>query len=93
MAAKSVTVVDIRDQGSFKNARISGAISVSDQNIDEFKKTTDKAKPLICYCYHGHSSQMAAAYFVEEGFQEVYSLDGGFENWKLNFPVDQTNSA
>jgi len=30
-------------------------------------------------CYHGNSSQSAAAYLVGQGFAEVYSLDGGIE--------------
>jgi len=32
-------------------------------------------------CYHGISSQSAAAYLAEQGFRDTYSLDGGFEAW------------
>ncbi len=32
-------------------------------------------------CYHGISSQGAAQYLVNQGFEEVYSVDGGFEAW------------
>jgi thiosulfate sulfurtransferase len=37
------------------------------------------------YCYHGNMSQSAAAYFGEQGFEEAYSMDGGFSDWEVNF--------
>jgi len=36
----------------------------------------------------GHISQSAAAYLVNQGFSEVYSLDGGFELWRHTYPSD-----
>jgi len=45
-------------------------------------------QPLIVSCYHGHSSQSAAAYLAHQGFSDVYSLDGGFEGWRNQFPQD-----
>ena len=52
--------------------------------VSEFD--TDKNKPLVVYCYHGISSQGAAAYFSEKGFKEVSSMIGGFEGWLSAFP-------
>jgi thiosulfate sulfurtransferase len=40
---------------------------------------------LLVYCYHGNMSQSAAAYFGEQGFEEAYSMDGGFSDWEVNF--------
>lgn len=39
-------------------------------------------------CYHGNSSQSAAAYLVSQGFSDVYSLDGGFELWRSTYPAE-----
>ena len=79
---EAVSIVDIRDEDSYRESHITGAVSLSDQNMDEFLKITDKEKSLICYCYHGMSSQSAAKYFVNQGFKKVYSLIGGFEQWR-----------
>lgn len=38
--------------------------------------------PLVVVCYHGISSQNAAQYLHEQGFDDVYSLDGGFQAWR-----------
>jgi len=78
-----VTVADIRDPQSYHAAHIEDAVQVNDNNVQEFVANSDKTKPLLVYCYHGHSSQSAAEYFATMGFIEVYSMDGGFEAWRL----------
>ena len=53
--------------------------------MDTFLADTDKTLPLIVCCYHGHSSQNAAEYFSEQGFGDVYSVDGGYEAWRQKY--------
>ena len=81
----SATIVDIRDYASFQSGHIPNAIHLSDDTIQQFISSTDKGKPLVVYCYHGISSQGAAAYFSEQGFKEVSSMTGGFESWRAAF--------
>jgi thiosulfate sulfurtransferase len=88
LAQKSVNIVDIRDPGSYSRGHIPTAVSVSDSNVDEFTQNTDKDTALVVCCYHGISSQGAAAYFAEQGFKEVYSMTGGFEAWEMAYPAD-----
>ena len=85
---QSANIVDIRDPASFSSGHIPTAIPVSDENIKEFTETTNKEKPLVVCCYHGISSQGAAAYFAEQGFKEVYSMTGGFEAWRGTYPAE-----
>ena len=82
----SATIVDIRDPASYQTGHIPNAIHLSDNTVQQFILDTDKEKPLVIYCYHGISSQGAAAYFSEQGFKEVSSMIGGFEGWLLAFP-------
>ena len=82
--SRSITIVDIRDEVSYREEHIPGAISVNEGNMSDFLKETDRNKPLVCYCYHGISSQSAAQYFIGQAFKKVYSLTGGFEEWKNN---------
>lgn len=82
------TFVDIRDPGSFREARVPGAFSLNDGNLDEFTATADRQRPLVVYCYHGVSSLGGAAFFQDLGFQEVYSLRGGFETWRRSHPTE-----
>jgi len=79
-------IADIRDAMSFEANHIKGAINVNNDNLPEFMENTPKDAPLIVCCYHGNSSQGAAQFFAAQGYTEVYSLDGGFEMWKLGVP-------
>ncbi len=83
----NVTIVDVRNEESYEESHIKGAHLVAQDSIDAFISKSDKEKPLICYCYHGFSSQSVANYFVENGFKEVYSLEGGFEAWRIEQPT------
>jgi len=75
-------IVDIRDKESFLLGHINGAINLSNRNMDNFILNTQKEKSILVCCYHGNSSQSAAKFLVSCGFNDVYSLDGGYEAWK-----------
>lgn len=77
------TILDIRDPESFMRGHIQDSIHVSNDNVEEIVNGKDKTKPLIIYCYHGNSSKNAAEYFYNMGFEQSYSVDGGFEEWKF----------
>jgi len=79
-------VVDIRDEGSFGELHINQAFNLNNQNMPDYLAQADFDAPLIVCCYHGISSQSAAAYLVHQGFEQVYSLDGGFEAWRAQCP-------
>jgi len=78
-----VTLIDIRDQMSYGAGNVKNSIHVTNENVEEIISSADKDKPLIIYCYHGNSSQGAADYFHNMGFKQAFSVDGGFEEWKL----------
>ena len=91
---KEVKLADIRDPHSFHAGHIKNAVHLTQDNVTEFLEKTDKTLPLVIYCYHGNSSQQAAQFFYEQGFEDVYSMDGGFDVWKseYDFEVSDGNS-
>ncbi|MBU2894614.1 thiosulfate sulfurtransferase GlpE [Colwellia sp. D2M02] len=86
LANKTHVVVDIRDATSFKNGRIESAIHLTNESLPEFLRTADFDMPVVVCCYHGISSQQAAQFLISQDFTEVYSLDGGFEQWQALYP-------
>ena len=79
----SVQIVDIRDDESFRAGHIPESFHLHGANLEKFIAQADPEAPLLVVCYHGISSQSAAAYLAEQGFGETYSLDGGFEAWLM----------
>ncbi|GIU49715.1 thiosulfate sulfurtransferase GlpE [Shewanella sp. KT0246] len=76
-----VQIVDIRDAASYAAGHIEGSIHLTNENIAHVMADADMDNPLVVVCYHGISSQGAAGYLIEQGFDDVYSLDGGFTAW------------
>jgi len=85
-AGEETVVVDIRDPASFSAGSIKGSQALNNDNVQLFVEQTDKSQPVVVCCYHGNSSQSAAQFLFEQGFTEVYSLNGGYEQWKVSFP-------
>ena len=71
-----------RKMDEFKQISVEEAHQILESGKAEFVTKTDKTKPVVCYCYHGNTSQGAAAYLKDQGFKEVYSVIGGFEEWR-----------
>ncbi|CAH9059319.1 Thiosulfate sulfurtransferase GlpE [Pseudoalteromonas holothuriae] len=83
---KDVIVADIRDENSFAQGHIPGSEHLSNANIGHFMQEKEFDQPIIVVCYHGISSQGAASYLIEQGFEDVYSMDGGFTQWASQLP-------
>lgn len=63
-----------------------GSRRLGNDTVDAFLAEAPRQAPLVVICYHGHSSQQAAAWLAGQGFAEVYSLDGGFTDWQHRHP-------
>ncbi|MBC8946178.1 MULTISPECIES: thiosulfate sulfurtransferase GlpE [Xenorhabdus] len=83
---KSALMVDIRDPQSFRAGHVAGAFHLTNETINKFLQEADFDQPVMVMCYHGHSSQGAAQYLINIGFETVYSVNGGFEEWKKDYP-------
>ncbi|EKA5637359.1 thiosulfate sulfurtransferase [Vibrio navarrensis] len=84
-------LVDIRDPQSFAVAHANSAFHLTNDSMVSFMNEVELDQPILVMCYHGISSQGAAQYLVNQGFEEVYSVDGGFEAWhRANLPVERS---
>lgn len=82
----SAILVDVRDPQSFHAGHASGAYHLTNETLATFLEQTDYEKSIMVMCYHGHSSQGAAQYLINIGFNSVYSINGGFEAWQREYP-------
>jgi thiosulfate sulfurtransferase len=86
-----IKVVDIRDDQAFESGHIPNSFHLSNGSLTQFMNENDFDMPVVVCCYHGISSQQAAQYLIHQGFEEVYSMDGGFEAWRSNYQFDTAN--
>ncbi|NRA56309.1 MAG: thiosulfate sulfurtransferase GlpE [Gammaproteobacteria bacterium] len=79
---ESVNLIDTRDPQSFALSHMPNAFNINQGNLEQYLSDIDMDMPLVVCCYHGISSQGVAQFLVERGFDEVYSLAGGFEAYQ-----------
>jgi len=79
---KNVLILDMRDANAYCNGRHPRALHLSDANLRKLIKNTPPKMPIVIYCYHGNSSQDMAQLFADFGFENCFSVDGGYEAWR-----------
>ncbi len=82
LSEQNPVILDCRKLKDYQESHIGGAMHVHDQLRDSLLRKADKQRPILIYCYHGHSSEHLAEMFGDFGFQEVYSLAGGYAEWR-----------
>jgi len=77
-----ILILDKRDMTSYKQGHIDGAMMAHDGLIESVINKGDKQVPVLVYCYQGASSMDVARLFASCGFEKVYSMVGGYAEWK-----------
>lgn len=83
-------VVDVREPDERARGYVPGSIFVPRGVIErDIEKAAfghaatdaDLARPVVCYCGGGSRSALAADMLKRMGFENVYSLEGGYKAW------------
>ncbi len=83
---EQAAIADIRDERSYNMGRIPRAKRIDNSNVQQFINDNESDTPVIVCCYHGNMSLSGASFFAQQGFENVYSLNGGFNGWSMLFP-------
>jgi molybdopterin/thiamine biosynthesis adenylyltransferase/rhodanese-related sulfurtransferase len=78
--------VDVREQNEWDEGHLPSAVHVPrgflEQRIEQ--AAPNREQPVVLYCAGGARSALAAKTLEELGYDRVYSLAGGFTDWKRN---------
>jgi rhodanese-related sulfurtransferase len=77
-------LVDVRTPDEFSEGNIAGAVNIDfkDPSFSEKINALDKSKPYFVYCLSGKRSGDAAKQMDSLGFKSIYTLKGGYKEWK-----------
>jgi rhodanese-related sulfurtransferase len=82
-------VIDVRGWLEYVMGHIPGAQRLS---RDRILKDIPKDQAIAITCLSGHRSAIAAQWFVTQGYQQVYNLQGGLLAWQsAGHPVQRGN--
>lgn len=75
-------ILDVRSLSEWEEGHIPQAKHVMLGHLQEQAHTIPNDKPILVYCKTGGRSAIAASLLQAQGFKEVKSLVGGFEEWR-----------
>lgn len=84
-------IVDARNDYEFEVGRFRNAIKLPINNFREFPAAVKqleavKEKKIVLYCTGGIRCEKASAYLREQGFPQVYQIEGGIINYVNQLP-------
>ena len=84
--ANGFTLLDVREGDEWEQGHLDKAIFLPRGflEVKADKTLTDKSQPIVVYCAGGTRSALAAKTLQDLGYTQVYSMRGGFNEWKNN---------
>ena len=84
MAEENVVLIDVRTPGEVANGKIEGAkeLDYRASNFEQELLNLDPEKTYLVYCASGGRSSNTCEKMVQNGYQKVYNLRGGYNAWK-----------
>lgn len=91
-----VRVIDTRNQFEVDLGKFKGAQDPQTERFSEFPEYVDKFlaaekdRPVALYCTGGIRCEKATSYLLQEGFTQVYHLEGGILNYIESVPAAES---
>lgn len=89
---EAFTLIDVREADEFQAGRVpkSRNIPRGILEMEMERHFKDATQPVILYCAAGGRSAVAAQVLKNMGYENVSSMEGGFETWRrLGLPVER----
>ncbi len=77
-----VFILDVRTQEEYNESHINGSTLIPVQELDTRFKELPRDKKILVYCRTGSRSATASEILVNNGFTQVYNMQGGITEWK-----------
>jgi rhodanese-related sulfurtransferase len=75
------TIVDVREPSEWQICRIEGATLIPLGKLPQKMSELDRTAEMVVLCKMGGRSARAVAFLRQQGFENVYNLDGGILAW------------
>lgn len=81
-----VLVLDVRSDHEYDRGHLNGALHIPHRQLQ--KRLAELAgwqqKPIVVYCESGYRANLAASILEQEGFDQVFLLNGHMRDWRNN---------
>lgn len=74
-------LLDVREGWELQTAQIANSTHVPLGEIPARFNELDSNAPIVCICHHGMRSLRAGMFLEQQGFTQLFNLDGGIDAW------------
>ncbi len=78
---KNNFIIDVRTEKEYKEGRINNAINIPLDDLRGRLKEVPIDRDIYVYCMIGLRGYMASRILMQNGFEKVYNLSGGYQLW------------
>jgi len=78
---KTAFLIDVRQQDEYDAGHIDGAKLIPLSTLADHASELPKDRDIVVYCKSGRRSAEALSFLQAQGFKNVVSLSGGFQEW------------
>ena len=78
----NLIILDVRTQSEYDSGHILNAVLIPVAELADRLGELDRTKAILVYCRSGSRSAQASQILVNNGFLQVYNLEGGLVAWQ-----------
>lgn len=81
IAQENFYLLDVRNEWEYSLCHLPHSIHIPLKDLEYKLELLPLNMAIIVLCHHGVRSLQAASFLVENGFKEVFNLEGGIHQW------------
>ena len=81
VAQEKVQLLDVRTPGETSAGVLPGAQLIPLDQLEQRWREVPKGKPTLVYCAAGVRSAAACEFLSQQGYADLYNLEGGYGSW------------
>ena len=86
--AEAPVLLDVREDRELAICRIPGSLHIPMGQVPAELSQLQADAPLVAICHHGARSYQVAMFLEQQGFSDVYNLQGGIDGWAREIDPD-----
>lgn len=80
--AGEMLILDVRTSREYQARRLPGARHIPLAELHRRLGEIDRGRPIMVYCEHGVRSQTACMLLAENGFEQLFHMEGGLSLYR-----------
>lgn len=80
-AGPKPVLLDVREPWEFQTCALPGSLHIPMREIPKRLQELKKDGDIVVVCHHGNRSQQVGLFLQNQGYENLYNLQGGVDAW------------